>query len=96
MSSRLLRHEHVLYVLVIGHTLRSTQQACSSSHFFNVALLSVFAALGSRLRLRTCVDGADSGGGGFKRYFEEIATVLKRHFPDVLIDREIVEVRVLQ
>lgn len=33
-----------------------------------------------------------SGGGGFKRYFEEIATVLKRHFPDVLIDREIVEV----
>ncbi|CAM9535192.1 unnamed protein product [Ectocarpus sp. 12 AP-2014] len=33
-----------------------------------------------------------SGGGGFKRYFEEIAIVLKRHFPDVLIDREIVEV----
>ncbi|CAB1113182.1 unnamed protein product [Ectocarpus sp. CCAP 1310/34] len=33
-----------------------------------------------------------SGGGGFKRYFEEIAKVLKRHFPDVLIDREIVEV----
>ncbi|CAM9726218.1 unnamed protein product, partial [Hapterophycus canaliculatus] len=33
-----------------------------------------------------------SGGGGFKRYFEEIAKVLKRHFPDVIIDREIVEV----
>eukprot|EP00904_Undaria_pinnatifida_P010333 jgi/Undpi1/642/HiC_scaffold_10.g04106.m1 len=33
-----------------------------------------------------------SGGGGFKRYFEEISTVLKRHFPDVLINREIVEV----
>lgn len=35
---------------------------------------------------------ADSGGGGFKRYFEEIAIVLKSHFPDVLINREIVEV----
>eukprot|EP00752_Nemacystus_decipiens_P017324 g15520.t1 len=33
-----------------------------------------------------------SGGGGFKAYFEEIAMVLKRHFPDVIIDREIVEV----
>eukprot|EP00903_Cladosiphon_okamuranus_P019110 g17583.t1 len=33
-----------------------------------------------------------SGGGGFKRYFEEIAMVLKRHFPDVIINREIVEV----
>lgn len=37
-------------------------------------------------------DETDSGGGGFKRYFEEIATVLKKHFPDVIIDREIVEV----
>lgn len=38
-------------------------------------------------------DRPDSGGGGFKAYFEEIAMVLKRHFPDVIIDREIVEVR---
>lgn len=36
---------------------------------------------------------ADTGGGGFKRYFEEIVGVLKKHFPDVIIDREIVEVR---
>lgn len=35
---------------------------------------------------------ADTGGGGFKRYFEEIAAVLKKHFPDVIIEREIVEV----
>lgn len=40
--------------------------------------------------------GADSGGGGFKRYFEEIAIVLKQRFPDVIIDREIVEVRALR
>lgn len=36
---------------------------------------------------------ADSGGGGFKRYFEEVALLLKKRFPDVLIQREIVEVR---
>lgn len=38
---------------------------------------------------------SDTGGGGFKRYFDEIASVLKRHFPDVRIDREIVEVRAI-
>lgn len=35
---------------------------------------------------------ADSGGGGFKRYFEEVTMMLKKRFPDVLIQREIVEV----
>lgn len=32
-----------------------------------------------------------TGGGGFKRYYDEIVHVLKMHFPDVRIAREIVE-----
>ena len=56
----------------------------------------LFGGVASRSRLVSCTGGADSGGGGFKRYFEEISTVLKRHFPDVLINREIVEVSELK
>lgn len=61
--------------------------------------ISIFRCFSSLLltclracRVRCGAVGPDSGGGGFKRYFEEIAMVLKRHFPDVIIDREIVEV----